>query len=593
VGAHDVSVYDLGDGVTAPRADAHSCADTTPAATAETPDRNGAYPRLTEGQLETLSTLGERQATTSGQVLFREGERHYDFYVVLAGTVAVYTGAEPDSQLVAVHGPLRFLGELGLLTDEASFLTAIVQEPGEVLVVPVERIRELVAHDAVFSDLLLRAYMVRRSRLIGLRGGLRIIGSKYSPDTRRLCQFAARNRIPHSWIDVEDDPAAEALLQQLAIRPEDMPVVVWSDDIVLRKPSNADLARVVGLPAPPPRKTVCDVVVVGMGPAGLAATVYGASEGLDTISLDSVATGGQAATSSRIENYLGFPSGISGAELAERASLQATKFGARMIVPAQAVGLEHRDGHYLVRLEDGDSITTRTVVVATGARYRRLEVPGVERFEGTNVFYAATEIEANACRSDPVAIVGGGNSAGQAATFLMQHASRVTLVVRERDLGEHMSRYLVDRVRSAPNVDVLLHTEVAEVIGDEHLEGITVVDDETGERRDIDARALFVFIGAVPFTAWLRDVLALDSRGYVLTGADVPSSSNGSEPGPRRQPHPLEASRPGVFAVGDVRHGATMRVATAVGEGAMSIRLVHEHLADRHSLERPEGARGG
>jgi thioredoxin reductase (NADPH) len=325
-----------------------------------------------------------------------------------------------------------------------------------------------------------------------------------------------------------------------------------------------------------------------MGPAGLAATVYGASEGLDTISLDSVATGGQAATSSRIENYLGFPSGISGAELAERATLQATKFGARVSVPAQAAGLEHRDGDYLVRLEDGGHIAARTVVVATGARYRRLPVPGMERFEGTSVFYAATDVEAHACRGDAVAIVGGGNSAGQAAMFLAQHTSRVTLVVRERDLREHMSRYLIDRVTRAENIEVVLHTQVAEILGDERLEGIVVVDGESGQRREIDARALFVFIGAVPFTAWLGDVLALDSGGYVLTGADVPSVAGDSDPRPRREPYPLETSQPGVFAVGDVRHGATMRVATAVGEGAMAIRLVHEHLGDRHSLQRPE-----
>jgi thioredoxin reductase (NADPH) len=578
--------------VTAPPTGLHSGAATPSGAVDETPDRNGAYPRLTEDQLETLSTLGERRATASGQVLFREGERHYDFYVVIAGTVAVYAGGGTDRRLVAVHGPKRFLGELGLLTDEASFLTAIAQEPGEVLAVPVERIRALVAHDAAFSDLILRAYMARRSLLIGLRDGLRIIGSKYSPDTRRLCQFAARNRIPHSWIDLEDDPSAEALLQELGIRPEDTPVVIWGDDTVLRSPSNADLARLVGLPAPPSPETVCDVVVVGMGPAGLAATVYGASEGLDTISIDSVATGGQAATSSRIENYLGFPSGVSGAELAERAMLQATKFGARMSVPAQATGLGHRDGDHVVRLEDGGSIAARTVVVATGVRYRRLQVPEIERFEGTSVFYAATDAEANTCQGDPVAIVGGGNSAGQAATFLAQHASRVVLVVRERDLSEHMSRYLIDRVKRAPNIAVLLHSEVAELLGDERLEGITVVDNETGERRAIDARALFVFIGAEPFTAWLRDVLALDAGGYVLTGADVPSPG-GSRLEPQRQPYPLETSRPGVFAVGDVRHGATMRVATAVGEGSMAIRLVHEHLADRRSLERPPEAGSG
>jgi thioredoxin reductase (NADPH) len=578
--------------VIAPDTGAHSGAGATHGAGPETPDRHGAYPRLTEGQIEMLSTLGERRATTSGQVLFREGERHYDFYVVLTGTVAVYTGDDADRRLVAVHGPARFLGELGVLTDEASFLTAIVEDPGEVLVVPVERIRELVAHDAAFGDLLLRAYMVRRSLLIGLRAGLRIIGSKYSPDTRRLCQFAARNRIPHDWIDVEDDPAAEALLRRLAIRPEDTPVVVWSDDVVLRAPSNADLARVVGLPAPPPPDTVCDVVVVGMGPAGLAATVYGASEGLDTMSLDSVATGGQAATSSRIENYLGFPSGISGADLAERATLQATKFGARMSVPARAAGIEHRNGDYLVRLESGDPIAARTVVVATGAHYRRLDVPGLDRFEGTSVFYAATDAEANVCRGDAVAIVGGGNSAGQAALFLAQSTSRVTLVVRERDLGEYMSRYLIDRVERAENIDVLLHTEVAEIRGDQRLEAIAVVDNDTGERRAIDARALFIFIGAVPVTDWLGDVLALDSAGYILTGGDVLSVAGGDGPGPRRQPYPLETSQSGVFAVGDVRHGATMRVATAVGEGAMAIRLVHEHLADRHQPARRGGGDG-
>ena len=283
-----------------------------------------------------------------------------------------------------------------------------------------------------------------------------------------------------------------------------------------------------------------------MGPAGLAATVYGASEGLDTMSLDSVATGGQAATSSRIENYLGFPSGISGADLAERATLQATKFGARMSVPARAAGIEHRNGDYLVRLESGGPIAARTVVIATGAQYRRLDVPGIERFEGTSVFYAATDAEARVCRGDAVAIVGGGNSAGQAALFLAQSTSRVTLVVREGDLSEHMSRYLIDRVERAQNIDVLLHTEVAEICGDKRLEGIAVVDNETGERRTIDARALFIFIGAVPGTAWLGDVLALDSGGYVLTGADVPSRGGGglirdASPTPSRRASPASS----------------------------------------------------
>jgi thioredoxin reductase (NADPH) len=536
----------------------------------ETPDGDGAFPRLSDEQIRRLSGRGERRPVQAGEVLFREGDEHYDFFVVLEGKVAIVHGyGGCDERLISIHGPRRFLGELSLLTGQAAFFTAIVREAGEVLVVPVERLRRLVALDAGLGDLILRAYLIRRELLIGIGAGFRIVGSRYSPDTRRLREFASRNRLPHQWIDLEEDSAAETLLRQLSVAPEDTPVVIWGHE-VLRNPSNVELARRIGLPAPRSPQDVSDLVVVGAGPGGLAAAVYGASEGLTTLTLDAVATGGQAGTSSRIENYLGFPSGISGAELAERATIQAKKFGAQLSVPAEVTALESRDGHYSVTIADGPTITGRTIVIATGARYCKLPVPGLDRFEGTSVFYAATLVEAMMCRDDPVAVVGAGNSAGQATLFLARHAGRVRLLVRGDDLGRSMSRYLADRIERNRDVEVMLHTEVREAIGDESLEALVVEDNRTGERKVLPARELFVFIGAEPYTSWLGDKVALDDRGFVLTGVQADSD---------RPALPLETSLPGVLAVGDVRSGSIKRVASAVGEGAMAVRLVHDHLA--------------
>jgi thioredoxin reductase (NADPH) len=543
----------------------------------ETPDDDGAFPRLSSEKISRLAARGERRATQAGEVLFREGDEHYDFFVVLEGKVAIVHGqGDSDQQLIAVHGPRRFLGELSLLTGQAAFYTAVVGDRGEVLVVSVDRLRRLVSHDATLGDLILRAYLIRRELLIGIGAGFRIVGSRYSPDTRRLREFATRNRLPHRWIDLEQDAAAEALTRELGIGPEETPVVIWAGREVLRNPSNVELARRIGLPAPRPLSGVRDLVVVGAGPAGLATAVYAASEGLTTVTLDAVATGGQAGTSSRIENYLGFPSGISGAELAERATFQAEKFGAQMSVPAQATALEPRDGHYAITIADGPTVSGRTVVVATGARYCRLPVPGLERFEGTSVFYAATLIEAQMCRDDPIAVVGGGNSAGQATLFLARHAGRVRLLIRGDDLGKSMSRYLADRIARNPAVEVMLHTEVREARGGDSLEALVVEDTDTGERRIVPARALFVFIGAEPHTNWLGDDVALDQRGFVLTGAQASDD---------RPPRLLETSLPGVLAVGDVRSGSIKRVASAVGEGAMAVRFVHEYLA---TYEDPE-----
>ena len=554
---------------------------------AETPDRYGAFPRLSDAQIETLTRDGERQRVEPGEVLFREGDKRYDFFVVLDGKVVVVAGYGGEERMIAVHGPRRFLGELSLLTGQAALFTTVVLEPGEVLVVPVERLRALVTQDTALGDLVLRAYLLRREMLIGLGAGFQIVGSRYSPDTRRLREFAARNRLPHRWIDLEEDEAAEALLNELGVAPEETPVVIWRGNLVLRNPSNEELAQMIGLRARSVAEDVCDLLVVGAGPAGLAAAVYGASEGLVTVALDAVATGGQAGTSPKIENYLGFPSGISGAELADRAEIQAEKFGARISVPAEATALDERDGYYVVRFNDGSEAIARTVLITTGARYRRLDVPRLQELEGTCVYYAATMMEANLCRGDPVAVVGGGNSAGQATLFLAQHTAKVTLLIRHEDLGRDMSRYLADRIGRSPKVEVLRTTEVRELVGDRALEALVVENNQTGARRRIEARELFVFIGAKPHTGWLGDKLALDDRGFVLTGR---AAGNGEGQDAGHEPYLLETSLPRVFAAGDVRSGSIKRVASAVGEGAMAIPLVHTRLQDhRHPGHTSDG----
>jgi thioredoxin reductase (NADPH) len=547
----------------------------------ETPDISGGFPRLEPAQIEMLAAHGERRHCELGDVLITEGEPDPAFYVVLSGMVAVMEGrGTPRQRVVRVHGPGRFLGELGLLTGQVSLFSSVVVVAGEVLAVPVEDIRRLVTEDVGLGEEILTAYLIRRSLAMGLGIGFRIVGSRYSSDTARLREFASRNRLPHRFIDLDTDAEAERTLCQLGIGPRDIPLVVWGKR-VLRNPSNAELAAMIGLrTAPRDDAAVCDLLVVGAGPAGLAAAVYAASEGLHTIVLDAVAAGGQAATASRIEDYLGFPAGISGAELAERAVIQADKFGARTRVPVTATALHRADGRYIVRLDSsGAETVARAVVVATGARYRKLPVARLEEFEETSVFYAATQIEAQICDHDPVVVVGGGNSAGQAALFLADHAAKVRLVVRERTLDEFMSRYLADRILADPRIEILVHTEVRELLGDQGvLEAVVVEDTTTGERRSLEARELMVFIGAAPCTTWLAGAVALDSGEYIRTGAAAAQSGAEAFAELGRAPLPLETSVPGVFAAGDVRSGSVPRVASAVGEGAMAVRLVHEHL---------------
>jgi thioredoxin reductase (NADPH) len=533
-------------------------------------ERSAAFPELTDEQLAILSRFGEEREYAAGDLVFRQGES-YDFAVILSGRVAVVENLGADNERVVVeHGPRRFLGEYSLIAGGAALFSSVVREPSRIRVIPVDDLKRLIANEPILSELILSAFLRRRALLIGRRLGPKIVGSHFSADTHRLLEWAARNRLPHSWIDVERDPSVEEMLQVFGVSVDETPVVLWGDR-VLRNPSEQELARALGFVPSGEHDDHYDLVVIGAGPAGLAASVYGASEGLTTLTLEGVAVGGQAGTSTRIENYLGFPAGLSGAELAARAAVQAEKFSARITSPCRVVRLESRDGLSVIGISDGDAVSARAVVIATGARYRPLALDRLEEYEGNGVYYAATQVEATMCGGDAVAVVGGGNSAGQAAVFLAEHTRHVWLIIRRPALGETMSRYLIDEIERHKRIELLTETEVVALHGDAGLDGITVEHKRDGAR-DLDARALFVFIGADPHTDWLDGAVELDEAGFILTGRDL-RSTNGDPP------LPLETSRPGVFAAGDVRSGSIKRVASAVGEGSMAVRLVHDHLA--------------
>jgi thioredoxin reductase (NADPH) len=543
-------------------------------------DRDAAFPRLGDELVDVLDAAGERRPLAMGELLFETGDRCSQFFVILSGRVAIVDGyGSPDERVLGVHGDGRFAGELSLMTGEPTYTTAVVREPGEAIVLSRDELRRLIGANQALGDLLLSAFVARRALLIGLGSGVRLIGSALSADTRRLREFLTRNRIPHTFMDLETDSQADLLLQGLGIEPRETPLVLRGS-LAMRNPAVSEVANALHLRAPASPDEVCDLVVIGAGPGGLGAAVYAASEGLSTVLVDSVAVGGQASTSSRIENYLGFPAGISGADLAERASVQATRFGVRTMVPASATGLGWEGGYYVVELDEDERLRARTVVLATGATYRRLGVERLADFEGAGVYYAATQVEAQMCGPDPVVVVGGGNSAGQAAVFLAQHVAKVNLLVRRSDLAATMSRYLIDQVEAMPRIELLRHTEIRELHGNGTLEAVTVEDTSAGTTQTLNARAAFIFIGADPCTGWLDDALASDEHGFVLTGQDLrlthlDLASDGRE----RPPFVLETSRPGVFAVGDVRAGSIKRVASAVGEGAMAVRLIHQYLA--------------
>jgi thioredoxin reductase (NADPH) len=545
--------------------------------------RSTRVPKLREDQIEVLMRYGQTRTMEVGEVLFRAGDASSDFMVILEGEVEAVDDFAGEARSMGVMRAGRFLGDLNMLTEQPIYLSGVVRVGGEVLAIPRERLKEVITEEPNLSDIILKAFLARHSWGMRTGLGLRIIGSHYSGDAARLREFAARNRLPHVWIELEEDPgAAEALLERFDAKPSEAPVAIWQGKDVLKNPTNPELARAIGLRVDVPRERTYDLVVVGAGPAGLGAAVYGASEGLSTLALESTALGGQAGTSSRIENYLGFPAGLSGFELASRAMVQADKFGARTAVPQEAVGLRRGDGHYRIELSEGGEVEARSVLAATGARYRRLNVDRLERFEGVSIHYAATEAEAQRCEGEEVVVVGGGNSAGQAALFLAGRTQRVYLLIRGDDLAKGMSRYLAERVEAAENIELLPNTEVSELVGEDRLEGVVVEDNRSGARRPLGAVALFVFIGAKANTGWLQGGVELDERGFVLTGRELDGSvlEEDAWRGLSREPDLLETSMPGVFAAGDVRSNSIKRVASAVGEGSMAVRLVHQYLAD-------------
>ena len=542
----------------------------------ETPDENGAFPRLDDRERERFRRLGRVRAVEPGEVLFSAGERGRSFFVIESGSAAIVQGYGDENRVVAVQGAHRFLGELSLLIGQRLYLTGVMREAGEVIEIPLPRIWQLVSEDKAISDMILSAFIARRALLVGLGAGIKLIGSRLSPDSRRLREFLARNQMPYTWIDLEADDEADGLLRRLEVAASETPVVIASGGEILRNPSTAELGAALGLGWRTVPPALCDVVVVGAGPAGISASLYAASEGLDVQAVEAIAAGGQAGTSSRIENYMGFPAGVSGNELTERGRMQAAKFGARLTTPAAAVTLRSEPGRHRIELSNGATATGRTVVIATGAQYRRLDVPRLTNFEGGGVYYAATQAEAQLCAGELVVVVGGGNAAGQAAMFLSE-TSTCRLLIRGDDLGKSMSRYLVDQVERNPSIDVRKHTEVAGLHGEHELEALTVADNRTGERSQVASKALFVFIGASPHTEWIDHQLATDKAGFLLTGRDIGADALDEFRG--EQPLFLETSRPGVFAVGDVHAGSIKRVASAVGEGSMAVRLIHQRLA--------------
>ncbi len=544
----------------------------------DTPEQHAIlFPRLTQAHLTLLRQRGVSRRTVATEILFDRETQEHGLFIVLSGSVELVGVANGQEAVLSELAPGEFTGELTQLSGRRSLVYCRVLDPGEVLEIARTALRELMQNDAAIGNVFLSAFVQRRIYLIANAvGDAVLIGSAHSSDTLRLRSFLSRNGHPYTYIDVDRDPDIQIVLDQFSVCLEDIPVLICRGDLVLRRPSNADTAACFDLNAGIDQTGVFDVIIVGAGPAGLAAAVYGASEGLDVLVIESEAPGGQAGSSSRIENYLGFPLGISGQALADRAYVQAEKFGAKISIARSARTFECLHPPYRIGLDDGNMLQARTIVIATGSRYRRLSVEGASHYDGNGVYYGATQLEAPMCKNEEVAIVGGGNSAGQAAVFLADFARHIHLVVRGPNLSSTMSKYLVSRITASKHISLRTLTTIEALEGENRLERIRWKCLKTNLYESHEIKHLFMMTGADPNTAWLGDCVALDGQGFVKTGASVMDSWK-----LKRPPFPLETSLPGVFAIGDVRSESIKRVASAVGEGSMSIQFVHEALASQ------------
>ncbi len=539
------------------------------------------FPKLDERMIARLASFGQERRTKTGEILFDVGQRNVGVFVILEGTVEILSLSGSHPSVIVAHEPGEFTGEVNLLSGRPSVVRGLTPQPSRLIEIDRLGLREVVQTDPELSEIFLRTYMLRRAYLVAnSTGDSVLIGSNHSSDTLRIKEFLARNGHPYAYLDIDRDAGAQELLDQFRIKPSDVPVLIGHGDKLLRNPTNAEAAAYLGLNPEVEADAIFDVVVVGAGPSGLAAAVYAASEGLRVLVVEGSAPGGQAGCSSKIENYLGFPTGLSGQDLADRALVQAQKFGAEISVarPASALACMGQP----LRLETSDGpIQTRSVIVATGAEYRKLPLPELARFEGVGVYYSATNVEAQLCEGDEIVIVGGGNSAGQAAIFLSGHASHVHLLVRGRGLSETMSRYLIRRIEDSRSITLKPFTEITALSGNGHLEKVCWHNSQNRESEEHPIRHVFLMTGAVPSTAWLKGCVSLDDKDFIKTGPDLTPEDLVSKSWPlRRAPYLLETSVPRVFAVGDVRSGSVKRVASAVGEGSIAVQLLHRVLAE-------------
>jgi thioredoxin reductase (NADPH) len=540
------------------------------------------FPTLAPEQVARVAAHGRLRSVRSGEILQSAGDQAESFFVVTAGSVELVRRSEDAEELIAVQRPGQFTGEINLLSGRNALVSLRVGESGEVIDVKRDDLLALVQSDSELSDVFMRAFILRRVELIAHGfGDAVLIGSSFCQATLRVKEFLTRNGHPYTYVDLDRDSGVQDLLDRFGVGEGDVPVLICRDTVVLRNPTNLQIADCLGFNEAIDPARLRDILIIGAGPSGLAAAVYGASEGLDVLVLESESPGGQAGSSSKIENYLGFPTGISGQELAARALTQAEKFGAELMIAKGARRLSCERRPYAIEIDDGPGVLARTVVIATGARYRKLSVENLDRFEGSGVYYGATPIEAQLCRGEEVVVVGGGNSAGQAAVFLAQTVKRVHLLVRAAGLGESMSRYLIRRIEGNPAIVLRPQTEIVALEGVAHLERVSWRDNETGTVTTHDIRHVFSMTGAVPNTSWLDGCVALDGNGFIKTGPDLSKEDLAAAHWPlARPPHLLETSLPGVLAVGDVRGGNVKRVASAVGEGSIAVTFVHQILQE-------------